>query len=78
MFRNHVEQFTLSDSRTTGEGLGLQFFEMKLQFINLIYLQKKFVIIQINIYEKWKLPTVFFIVAVLKCFSVSSHFLCFL
>ena len=74
-----MEQFTVFDfiNNLSGEGLGLQFFERKLQF-NLIYLQKNFVNITINIYGKWKLRTVFFIVAVLKCFSVSSHFPSFL
>ena len=37
MFTNHLEQFTVSDLKTTGKGLGLQFFERELQF-NLPYL----------------------------------------
>ena len=29
MFKNHMEQFMVSDLKTTGEGLGLQFVQRK-------------------------------------------------
>ena len=51
MFSSDLEQVTVSDVKATGEGLGLQSFETKLQF-SLTYLQIKFQNQQINICEK--------------------------